>query len=75
MLLPDSVHPEQTIYYNGAFILDALKGKSDLTISELYEKVRSAKDMSITIFTLSIDWLFLLNALIIDEDGRVKSCF
>lgn len=75
MLLPDNVHPEQTIYYNSAFIIKALKENNNIPISELYETVRSLKDMSISIFTLSLDWLFLLNALNIDDNGRIQKCF
>ena len=28
MLLPDNIHPEQSIYYNGAFVLEALREQS-----------------------------------------------
>ena len=33
MLLPDNINPENSIYYNGAFVLQSLKGVKNQSVS------------------------------------------
>jgi hypothetical protein len=33
MLLPDNIHPENSIYYNGAFVIESLKQESKFQIA------------------------------------------
>jgi hypothetical protein len=75
MLLPDNIHPENTIYYNGAFVLKELQKKPDQKLLDLYESARRVKDMSFPIFILCLDWLFLLNVVEMDNKDNVKLCF
>ncbi len=74
MLIPDCVHPEQTIYYNGAFVLEAVQELRSSNILELYERSKKGREMSIAIFLLSLDWLYLINAIKISELGLVELC-
>lgn len=74
MLIPDCVHPEQTIYYNGAFVLGAIQELRSASILELYERTKKEHDMSIAVFLLSLDWLYLINAISISEPGLVELC-
>ena len=60
MLLPDQVAPENSIYFNASFILKELKQQEEYDLLELYQCVRRMKDMSFSLFILSLDWLFLL---------------
>jgi len=36
MLLPDNIHPENSIYYNGAVVLQVLQENNKLGMLELY---------------------------------------
>lgn len=74
MLLPDNIHPEDCIYYNGAFVLQAATQNPLSDLLDLYLHTKKIKNMSMPIFILSLDWLFLLNLLILDEQGRVELC-
>jgi hypothetical protein len=40
MLLPDNVHPEQTLYYNGSIVLNVLLNTNGqkLSIIDLYQR-------------------------------------
>jgi hypothetical protein len=38
MLLPDNIHPELSIYYNGSLVLEALQNKDNQSIIDLYCK-------------------------------------
>ena len=39
MLLPDNIHPELSIYYNGAIVLNELKKEDKQPIINLYQKM------------------------------------
>lgn len=73
MLLPDNIHPENCIYYNGAFLIKILRDKNDLDILELYQEVKYIRNMSFPIFTLCVDWLYLANIAEL-INGRIKLC-
>lgn len=74
MLLPDNIRPELTIYYNGAIILKELEIKNKYEIIDLYQKVKEINDMSFVTFMLSIDWLYLLQVAIINQNGEIEIC-
>jgi len=74
MLLPDNIHPELSIYYNGSIILGELEKMSNQRIMELYYNVKKVNEMSFSLFVLSLDWLYLIQAAHIDERGMVQKC-
>lgn len=74
MLLPDNVHPELSIYYNGAVVLRNLKKKKGQPVMELFECVKEENDMSFSIFVLSLDWLYLIDTVKVNTSGVVELC-
>ncbi|WP_025729850.1 ABC-three component system middle component 6 [Atopobacter phocae] len=74
MLLPDNIHPEHSIYYNGAVILTELEKKTEQKLLELYFNVKKSNDMSFSVFVLSLDWLYLIQSAQICEKGVVRKC-
>ncbi|ATV59660.1 ABC-three component system middle component 6 [Fusobacterium pseudoperiodonticum] len=74
MLLPDNIHPELSIYYNGYIVLKELKKKNKQKLVSLYQEVKKNNNMSFQIFVLSLDWLYLLNVAKIDKNGEVNLC-
>ncbi|PWJ88991.1 hypothetical protein C7380_1164 [Oceanotoga teriensis] len=74
MLLPDNIHPDLSIYYNGSILLMELKIKEKQKIIDLYQNVKNRVDMSFPIFILCLDWLYLIDAAKIDENGCVELC-
>lgn len=74
MLLPDNVHPENCIYFMGAFVLKAMQKKQSQDLIELYYNSNQLNEMSMPLFILCIDWLFLLNLVILNDQGRVELC-
>jgi len=75
MLLPNNIHPELSIYYNGAIVLKELKKDNNQQIFDLYHVVKSANDISFSIFILCLDWLFLIDVAKINENGCVELCY
>lgn len=74
MLLPDNVHPELSIYYNGSIILSELEKVPNQKIMDLYSKVKNNNGMSFSVFVLSLDWLYLIQAAEINERGVIEKC-
>ena len=74
MLLPDNIHPELSIYYTGSLLLKELKSDSPQSLLQLYQRAKSENDMSFMTFMLSLDWLYLIDAAMINESGLVELC-
>jgi hypothetical protein len=74
MLLPDNVHPEQSIYYNGAFVLQALREQRVMDLLDLYMSTQTHREMTMPVFVLCLDWLYLLNLVSLNEQGSVELC-
>ena len=76
MLLPDNIHPEHSIYYNAAFVIQIIQqlNPTDLNLLDLYLKVKHHHEMSMSVFVLCLDWLFLLDLITLSDSGRIKLC-
>ncbi len=74
MLLPDNIHPELSIYYNGSFVLEELKKMDNQTIMDLYQNVNVKNEMSFPTFMLCLDWLYLIEVAKMDERGYIQLC-
>lgn len=74
MLLPDNIHPENSIYYNGAIVLKVLQQNNNIELLELYSLVKKERDISFQIFILSLDWLYLIDSASLKEE-KVNLCF
>ena len=74
MLLPDNIHPELSIYYNGSFVLEELKKIDNQTIMDLYQNVKVKNEMSFPTFMLCLDWLYLIEVAKMNEKGYIQLC-
>jgi hypothetical protein len=74
MLLPDNIHPENTVYYNGAMVLKALQKSDKQPLLDLFQHVKQQQKMSFPIFILSLDWLYLIQVAILNQNGEVELC-
>lgn len=75
MLLPEDVHPEDTIYYHAGVLLSLLQEKhvGDLvTMFGLMKKKK--KDLTFPFYLLVIDWLYLMDMIFIGDRGEVILC-
>ena len=74
MLLPDNIHPEKSIYFNGAFVIESLKKNQSFKLLDLYQEVNSKKAMTFSVFILCLDWLYLLDVAKINNQGEIELC-
>ena len=74
MLLPDSIHPKHCIYYTGAIVLQALHRYGPIPLVDLYVEMKKSSDMSFRLLTMTLDWLYLINAAVLNEKGEIILC-
>lgn len=75
MLLPDNIHPTTSLYYVGSHIIQALRTIDRPGMLELFAETRRSCHVSMPIFVLSIDWLFLADLVTLDDEGKIVPCF
>ena len=73
MLLPDNMRPENCIYYNGAIVLKVLQTEKKISVVDLYCRLREQYRMSFAILQLCLDWLYLIDCVIV-KNGEVELC-
>jgi len=74
MLIPDNIHPEETVYYNGSVVLRVIKQLRTKPVLSLYQAVQSERPMSPAMFALCLDWLYLINLVRLGVEGDVELC-
>jgi len=74
MLLPDNIHPDNSIYYNGAFVIESLTKERSYKMLDLYQEVKTKKQMTFSVFILCLDWLYLLDVANINTKGEIELC-
>ena len=73
MLLPDNIHPENSVYYNGAIVLEVLQKNPSIEMLELYNLVKKIRNISFPLFILSLDWLYLIDISNLNKE-KVELC-
>lgn len=74
MLLPDAIHPKYSVYYLGALLLKRLQQNGSMSVADLYVSTKKESDMSFKLYLLSLDWLYLINAAKVNQNGEVVLC-
>lgn len=75
MLLPSEIKPEKSVYYYGAILIKTIRQSSKkYNIIDLYSVLKESLDISLKNYSYSLDWLFLIDAAIVDEKGCVVLC-
>ncbi len=76
MIIGKDIHPERKVYYWGALIIETLNSWDEpgADYFSIFEAMRAKYDISVEVFTLALDWLFIIDA-IENKKGFIKKCF
>lgn len=76
MILGKDINPQKEIYYLGSIVIEVLKSleNKDNDFFLLYQQVNKKEKMSVNLFALTLDWLFILG-LINNKNGLIHRCF
>jgi len=77
MIIDQNIHPERDLYYLGSRLIKHLLSSEEsiLDYLELYTSFRQENDISLSLFSLTLDWLFLLGLVKKFEKGGIVKCF
>jgi hypothetical protein len=79
MIINDA-NPRRSLYYLGAVVLDVLTREKAKTIEtlELFRRSRQRADhhdFPFSYFVLALDWLYILGAIKLTNEGDIEKCF
>lgn len=74
MLLPDTTHPHLTLFFNGSLVLDILLRVRESNMLDLYIETKKLNDISMPLFVLSLDWLYLAELVKLNQHGNIELC-
>ncbi len=74
MLLPNDIKPESTVFYYASLVLKEIQGSEDRQIIMIYRSVKDKHDISLKVFAYCLDWLYLIEAVKVDEEGQILLC-
>jgi len=77
MIIDKNINPERDLYYLGGILIDILQKKNynEVDYMELYALMINEKEITINLYSLTLDWLFILGIVVKGENGKIKTCF
>ena len=77
MIISRDIHPERDFYFIGAYIIEAIDGLEDKNhdFFEVFIAVKDKIDISINLFMMSLNWLFLMGVVEESSSKDFKKCF
>jgi len=77
MILGKDTNPKKQIYYISALVLNEMKNidSREFDFFDIFNSLKQKEnDITINIYSLSLDWLYLLGAIKKDKNRLIK-CF
>lgn len=77
MIIDKNINPERDLYYLGGILIDILQkmNKKEVDYMDLYTFINNEKEITINLYSLTLDWLFILGIVVKGENGKIKKCF
>jgi hypothetical protein len=77
MILNKNIHPERDLYYLGGKFIEYLDTYDGVEIDffDFYLAVNKSARITMNLYTLVLDWLFILGVIKKGENGLIEKCF
>jgi hypothetical protein len=77
MIVSTDTRPDRDLYFLGAKVIDALVRFDEVEVDyfELFERVNSEEEITLNLYTLVLDWLFILGIIDNAQKGAIRKCF
>lgn len=77
MIISKDINPERDFYYLGAKTIEILSSTEDdkMDFFSVFDTLKSTEDISLNLFTLTLDWLFIIGAIDKSHKGNIVKCF
>ncbi len=76
MLASTEINPKNSLYYIGAQMIEVLRQGTDseMDMLELYARMNSKRKISMKLFILALDWLYLIDAIKKTRRNNIELC-
>ncbi|AYY74439.1 ABC-three component system middle component 6 [Klebsiella aerogenes] len=79
MILSNSIRPQYTIYFLGAKLIQCIQEQASTTLDsiDLFDKFKDKITSKITFvqYMYTLNWLYLLDLIELNENGDIVICF
>ncbi len=77
MIVNKNINPERDLYYLGAKVIEALNlyKQNEIDYFELFHSVNKSNKITLNLYSLVLDWLFILGVIKKGNKGLVVKCF
>ena len=77
MIVNKNINPERDLYYLGAIVIEVLNSytKNEIDYFDLFLSVNKSNKVSLNLYSLVLDWLFILEVIKKGNKGLIVKCF
>ncbi len=77
MIVSHDIKPERDLYFLGGKVIEIVLSfeEKEIDYFDLYERVNKNLEITISLFTLVLDWLFILGLIKNSKNGLIRICF
>jgi hypothetical protein len=77
MIVDKNINPERDLYYLGGILIGVLQNGDykEVDYMDLYILINNMQEITINLYSLTLDWLFILGLVAKGESGKIKKCF
>lgn len=77
MIVNKNINPERDLYYLGGKVIEVLNSfnKNEIDYFDLFLSVNKSNKISLNLYSLVLDWLFILGIIKKGNKGLIIKCF
>lgn len=77
MIVNKNTNPERDLYYLGGKVIEVLNSytKNEIDYFDLFLSVNKSNKVSLNLYSLVLDWLFILGVIKKGNKGLIIKCF
>ena len=77
MIVNKNINPERDLYYLGGKVIEVLNSftKNEIDYFDLFISVNKSNKISLNLYSLVLDWLFILRVIKKGNKGLIIKCF
>ncbi|MBT6837251.1 MAG: hypothetical protein HN704_14790 [Bacteroidetes bacterium] len=77
MILSNDIKPDRDLYFLGSKVIEVLNDSDEKKVDyfDLFQKVNLELEISLNLYTLVLDWLFIIGVIKNAENRLIEKCF
>jgi hypothetical protein len=77
MIINKNINPERDLYYLGGKVIEVLNSftNNEIDYFDLFHSVNKSIKVSLNLYSLILDWLFILGVIKKGNKGLIIKCF